>query len=189
MKELILKKIALFKCWCLGIFITCIILMWIGLFILLYYTSGDNNGYLKFPLLLILFISIVSTILGIFMLKFFQAYITTVNKLSDKESSIFVEQGISRPFAERWLPSFIIYQDKVKFFKLLKQPEYEFAHIKSIRFKRFNFTRSGQDCRITIQMVNGMKHHFHVNGNLQQRNHLKDEALRLNPHILIDDRY
>lgn len=163
--------------------------MWIGLFISLYYTFGDDNSYLKFPLLFILFTSIVFTILGIFVLKFFRSYITTVNKLSDKESSIFVEQGTSRPFGERWLPSFIIYQDKVKFFKLWEQPEYEVAQIKSIRFKRFNFTRSGQDCRITIVMVNGMKHHFHVNGNLRQRNYLKNETLRLNPQIIIDDRY
>lgn len=189
MKELILKKITSLKHWTLGIFITCIILMWLCLVILLYYNSSDDSSYLDFSLLLILFMSIIFTAMGIFILKFFQAYITTVNKLSDKESSIFVERGSYRSFAEKWLPSFIIYQDKVKFFKVLNQPEYEFTQIKSIRFKRFNFTRSGQDCTITIQMVNGMRHHFYVNGNLHQRNHLIDEALRFNPQIIIDDRY
>ncbi len=123
------------------------------------------------------------------MFKFFQAYITTVNELNEKESSIFVEQGNSRPFAEQWLPSFIIYQEKVKFFKLLNQPVYAFAEIKSIQFKRFNFTKSRQDCRITIQMVDGIKHHFHIQGNLIQRTYLKNEAVACNPKIIIDDRY
>ena len=189
MKELILKKIALRKRWSLGLFITCLILMWAGLLILLYYTSRDDNSYLHFPLLLILFICLLFSALGIFMLKFFKSYITTVNDLSEKESSIFVEQGTSRAFAEQWLPSFIIYQDKVKFFKLLKQPEYAFTDIKGIRFKRFNFTKSRQDCRITIQMVNGLKHHYHMQGNLTQRNYLKNEALACNPQIIIDDQY
>jgi hypothetical protein len=83
------------------------------------------------------------------MFKFFRSYINTVDDLSEKESSIFLQQETLRPFGEQWLPSFIIYQDKVKFFKLLKQPEYAFADIKSIQFKRFNFTKSRQDCRIT----------------------------------------
>ncbi len=87
------------------------------------------------------------------MFKFFNAYITTVNQLSEKESSIFVEQGILRPFAEQWLPSFIIYQDKVQFFKIFNQPAYTFTDIKSIHFKRFNFTRSRQDCRILAELT------------------------------------
>lgn len=57
MKELILKKIALRKRWSLGIFITCLILMWAVLFILLYYNSRDNsNSYLHFPYLLYMYI-------------------------------------------------------------------------------------------------------------------------------------
>lgn len=102
MKELILKKITLRKRWSLSIFITCIILMWAGLFILLYYAFSDDNSYLNFPFLLILFICLVFSTLGIYMFKFFNAYITTVNQLSEKESSIFVGQGILRPFAEQW---------------------------------------------------------------------------------------
>ncbi len=179
MKELILKKIALRKHWSLGIFITCLVLMWAGLFILLYYNSRDNNSYLHFPLILIFLIFILFSTLGIFMFKFFRSYINTVNYLSEKESSIFVEQGTLQPFAEQWLPSFIIYHDKVKFFKLLKQSEYAFADIKGLQFKRFNFTKSRQYYRITIQMVNGLKHHFHVHGNLTQRNYLKNEAWRV----------
>lgn len=190
MKELILKKITLRKRWSLSIFITCIIVMWAGLFMLLYFTSGDDNSYLNFPLVLILFICMVFSILGIYMFKFFNAYITTVNQLSDKEASIFVEQGTSRAFAEQWLPSFIIiYQDKVQFFKIFSQPAYIFTEMKNIHFKRFNFTKSRQDCRITIQLVDGMKHHFHVNGNLTQRTYLKNEALACNPQIIIDDQY
>ncbi|SDR03947.1 hypothetical protein SAMN05421664_3241 [Chryseobacterium soldanellicola] len=189
MKELILKKIALRKRWSLGLFITCLILMWAGLFILLYYTSRDDNSYLHFPLFLILFICLLFSTLGIFMFKFFKSYITTLNELSEKESSMFVEQGTSRPFAEQWMPSFIIYQGKVKFFKLFKQPEYDFADIKAIQFKRFNFTKSRQDCRINIQLINGIKHYFHVNGNLSQRTYLKNEALACNPKIIIDDQY
>ncbi|MCX8530888.1 hypothetical protein [Chryseobacterium luquanense] len=191
MKELILKKIALRKRWSLGIFITCLVLMWAGLFILLYYISRDNNNnnYLHFPLLLIFFICILFSILGIFMFKFFKSYKNTVDDLSEQESSIFVEQGALRSFGEQWLPSFIIYKDKVKFFKLLKQPEYAFTDIKSIQFKRFNFTKSRQDCRITFQMANGLKHHFNVQGNLTQRIYLKNEALVSNPQIIIDDRY
>lgn len=188
MKELIFKKITLRKRWSLGIFITCIILMWAGLFILLYFTIGDNSN-LNFSFLLILFICIVFSTLGIYMFKFFNAYITTVNELSDKEASIFVEQGNSRPFAEQWLPSFIIYQDKVQFFKIFNQPAYTFTDIKSIHFKRFNFTRSRQDCRITIQLVNDTKHHYHVHGNLAQRIYLKNQALECNPKIIIDDQY
>jgi len=189
MKELILKKITLRKRWILSIFITCIILIWAGLFILLYYAFSDDNSYLNFPFLLILFICLVFSTLGIYMFKFFNAYITTVNHLSEKESSIFVGQGILRPFAEQWLPSFIIYQDKVQFFKIFNQPAYTFTDIKSIHFKRFNFTRSRQDCRITIQLVNGTKHHYHVHGNLTQRIYLKNEALAGNPKIMIDDQY
>ena len=191
MKELILKKIALRRRWSLGIFITCLVLMWAGLFILLYYNSRDNNNHshLYLPLLFIFFICILFSILGIFMFKFFGSYINTVDDLSEKESSIFIQQGTLRPFGEQWLPSFIIYQDKVKFFKLLKQPEYAFADIKSIQFKRFNFTKSRQDCRITLQMVNGLKHHFNVQGNLTQRTYLKNEALACNPQIIIDDQY
>lgn len=189
MKELILKKITLSKRLILGILITCVTLMWAGLFILLYYTSIDGTSYLNFPLLLILFICILFSALGIYIFKFFEAYIATVNQLSEKESSLFVEWGTSRPFAEKWLPSFIIYQDKVKFFKILKQPDYTFADIKSIHFKRFNLTRSQQDCRITIQLINGMKDHYNVHGNLAQRIYLKDEALACNPKIIIDDTY
>lgn len=189
MKELILKKITLRKRWSLSIFIICITVMWAGLFMLLYFTSGDDNSYLNFPLVLILFICMVFSILGIYMFKFFNAYITTVDQLSDKEASIFVEQGTSRAFAEQWLPSFIIYADKVQFFKLFSQPAFTFTDIKSIHFKRFNFTRSRQDCRITIQLVDGMKHHFHVNGNLTQRTYLKNEVLACNPQIIIDDQY
>lgn len=123
------------------------------------------------------------------MSKFFKAYITTVNKLSDKEASIFVQQGISRPFAERWLTSFIIFQRKVKFFKVWKQPEYQFTEMKSIQFKRFNFTKSRQDCRITIQLFDGRKYHFNVNGNPDQRNYLKNEAMAYNRDMIIDDKY
>ena len=189
MKELILKKIILRKRWSLGIFITCIMLMWAGLFVILYLTSSDDNSYLNFPLLLILFICILFSTLGIYMFKFFKAYITTVNQLNEKESSIFVEQGTSRPFAEQWLSSFIIYQGKVQFFKILKQPVYTFADIKSIHFKRFYLTRSRQDCRITIQLINGMKHHYNVHNNLTQRIYLKNEAVACNPKIIIDDQY
>lgn len=188
MKELILKKITLRKRWSLGIFITCIILMWAGFFILLYFTIGDHSN-LNFPFLLILLICIIFSTLGIYMFKFFNAYITTVNELSNKEASIFVEQGTSRAFAEQWLPSFIIYQDKVQFFKIFTQPAYTFSDIKSIYFKRFNFTKSRQDCRITIQLVNGTKHHYHVHVNLTQRIYLKNEALACNPKIIIDDQY
>lgn len=189
MKELILKKITLRKRCVLGIFITSVILMWAGLFILLYFTSNDDNSYLNFPLLFIFLISVLFSTLGIYTFKFFKAYIATVNELSEKESSIFVDQGISRPFGEQWLPSFIIYKDKVKFFKLLKQPEYVFTDIKRIQFKRFNFTKSRQDCRIAIQLVNGSKHHYHVNGNLAQRTYLKNEAIAHNAMIIIEDRY
>ncbi|HEY8960209.1 hypothetical protein [Chitinophaga sp.] len=189
MKELILKKIALRRRWSLGIFFTCVILMWAGLFILLYFTYCNHNSYLNLPLLLILFICILFSTLGIYLSKFFKAYITIVNELSEKESSIFVEQGTSRHFAEQWLPSFIIYRDSVKFFKILKQPEYAFADIKSIQFKRFHLTRSRQDCRITIQLFNGMKHHYNVNGNPTQRTFLKNEAMARNPKIIIDDQY
>ena len=189
MKELILRKIALRRRWSLGIFFTCIVFMWAGLFILFYFTFSDDSSYLNFTLLLNLFICLIFSTMGIFMFKFFDAYTKTVNEFSEKESVIFVEQGTSRPFAEKWLPSFIIYQNKVKFFKLLKQPEYAFTDIKSIHFKRFNFTKSRQDCRITIQLLNGLKHHFHVQGNLIQRTFLKNEAAARNPQIIIDDRY
>lgn len=84
MKELILKKITLRKRWSLSIFITCTILMWAGLFILLYYAFSDDNSYLNFPFLLILFICLVFSTLGIYMFKFFNAYITTVNQLSER---------------------------------------------------------------------------------------------------------
>lgn len=77
MKELILKKITLRKCWSLIILIICIIMIWAGL----YFTSGDDNSYLNFPLLLILFICTVFSILEIYMFKFFNAYITTVDQL------------------------------------------------------------------------------------------------------------
>ncbi|MBW7674124.1 hypothetical protein [Chryseobacterium chendengshani] len=189
MKELILKKINLRKRWSLGLFSTCVIMMWAGLFILLYYTSLDDHSYLNFPLFLILFISITFSALGIYIYKFFKAYLATVNELSEKESILFIEQGNFRPFAEQWLPSFIIYQDKVKFFKILTQPEYAFSEMISIHFKRFNFTRSRQDCRITVQLVNGTKHYYNVQGNVMQRTYLKNEALSNNPKIIIDDRY
>lgn len=189
MKELILKRIIFRQRLSLRIFFTCIISMWAGLLVLLYYQFNDNITYLNFTLILIFFVCVLFTIMGIYMSKFFKAYITTVNKLSDKEASIFVQQGISRPFAEQWLPSFIIFQHKVKFFKLLKQPEYKFAEIKSIQFKRFNFTKSRQDCRITIELLDGRKHHYNVNGNLNQRNYLKTEAMACNTGIKIDDRY
>lgn len=188
MKELILKKIIFRKRLSLSIFITCIILMWAGLLVLLYYQFNDNINSLNFTLFLIFFVCVLFSTMGIYMSKFFKAYITTVNKLSDKEASIFVEQGRSRPFAEQWLPSFIIFQHKVKFFKLLNQPEYQFSEIKSIQFKRFNFTKSRQDCRITIQLFDGRKHHYNVNGNLNQRTYLKNEAMTYNRDIIIDDR-
>lgn len=189
MKELILKKIIFRKRLSLRIFFTCVTLMWAGLLVLLYYQFNDNIDYLNFTVLLIFFVCVLFSTIGIYMSKFFKAYITTANKLSDKEASIFVQQGISRPFAERWLPSFIIYQHKVKFFKLLKQPEYQFVEIKSIQFNRFNFTKSRQDCRITIQLFDGRKHHYNVNGNLNQRTYLKNEAMAYNTDIIIDDRY
>lgn len=189
MKELILKKITLRKRWSLSIFLTCIIVMWAGLFMLLYFTSVDDNSYLNFPLVLILFICIVFSILGIYMIKFFNAYITNVNQLSEREALTFVEQGSSRAFAEQWLPSFIIYADKVQFFKIFSQPVFTFTDIKSIHFKRFNFTRSRQDCRISIHLLNGTKHNYHINGSLSQRNYLKNEATACNPKIRIDDQY
>lgn len=185
-REMLLKKISRIRNIILGIIGCCTVFIAAGMGLLLYYEyitkSGRSTIYMMLPGL---FLFIGS---AVFMRSFFKKYIEVIELMTDEDLQTLETLGQSRRWLEQYFPSFIIYSDKIRIFKLYQQPDISFTELSEISIRPNYFSRNRQNKLVIFKKSKGGSYFFGIDSNPAQQKHLLDKAVTYNPEIIIINR-
>lgn len=150
------------------------------------YSARMNDSYL-FAVVMFAFISIFIVLpFYLFMKRFFQNYINVVNSLTTHDLQTYKTINDKLRLIEKYMPSFIIQNDKILFFTFFGITQIHFSEIQTIDTE---FIRTGRYAAYILKIKTlQRKYKFKFSTNIHQFEILFYNAIVQNPEIIINER-
>jgi len=149
------------------------------------YTARMNDSYLYAVVMFAFFL--VFAIPGIFVIdKFFKRYFSVVNTLSNQDLEKFKNVNENLSFIEKYMPSYIIKENVVIFFRLFNQFNLNFMDMESLNVKTVYGKNAGYTVKIKVYLE---IYNFKLSTNSKQIQNLVYEALTQNPTIVVNQNW
>lgn len=146
------------------------------------YNARVSDSYLYTSVLFGCMILIVTP--GILIVKKIVGnYQRFINTLSEIDMEKLIKVNDTAPFFEKFMPPYIVKEDNVRFFYLLRQTTIPFKNIVAINVKQSYY--KGYNASVSIQTIE-KKYRFRLSGDIFKVVNLVDEAVQNNPGIIVN---
>lgn len=146
------------------------------------YSARMNDSYL-FAIIIFAIVFIFIVLPAILLLKhYFESYLSVITKLSPHDLKTYKTINEQLPFIEKHMPSFIIKDQSIIFFQLLKQTQIDFREMKILDVIRTYGRYAGFVIKIK---TNHGTYRFKISTNRLQMETLVLNAATSNPDLVI----
>lgn len=146
------------------------------------YNARISDSYI-YTLVLFGFALMIVTPVIFFVKKMTNNYLQSINSLSETDMEKLLKVNNMAPFYEKFMPSYIIKEGTVCFFYLFQHTTIFFKDIVAINVKHSYY--KGYTASVYIQTI-AKTYRFRLIGNVFIVKNLTDEAVKINPEIILN---